>query len=48
MFVRDFCLAFTDTTKKQMANKDLLNISIKPDKLNQYISMFKHLCTLAS
>lgn len=48
MFVRDFRLAFTDMTKKQMANKDLLNISMKPGKLNQYISVFKHLCTLAS
>ena len=47
MFVRDFCLAFTDTTKKQTTNKDLLNISMKPGELDQYIFMFKHLHTLA-
>ena len=47
MFVRDFRLAFTNTTKKQTANKDLLNINMKPGELNQYISSFKHLCALA-
>jgi hypothetical protein len=47
MFVRDFQLAFTDTTKKQTANKDLLNISMKPGELDQYISVFEHLCALA-
>lgn len=48
MFVRDFQLAFTDTTKRQTANKDLLNMSMKPGELNQYISSFKHLRALAS
>jgi hypothetical protein len=47
MFVRDFRLAFTDTTKKQTANKDLLNISMKLGELNQYISSFEHLRALA-
>ena len=47
MFVRDFRLAFTDTTKKQTANKDLLNISMKPGELDQYISVFEHLHALA-
>ena len=36
MFVRDFRLAFTDTTKKQTANKDLLNISMKPASWNAH------------
>ena len=47
MFIRDFRLAFTDTTKKQTANKDLLNISMKLGELDQYISSFEHLRALA-
>jgi hypothetical protein len=42
MVVRDFQLAFTDTTKTRMAHKDPINLSMKPGELDQYITAFEH------
>ena len=47
MFLRDFQLAFTNTTKVQSAHQELLNLKMKPGDLNSYISSFKHLHTHA-
>ena len=43
MFIRDFQLLFTDTTKTQNAHQELLQLSITPRMLNNYISSFEHL-----
>ena len=45
MFLRDFQLAFTDTTKVQSAHQELLDLKMKPEDLNSYISSFEHLHT---
>ena len=47
MFLRDFQLAFTDTTKVQSAHQELLDLKMKPGDLDSYISSFKHLRTRA-
>ena len=47
MFLRDFQLAFTDTTKVQSAHQELLDLKMKPGDLNSYISSFEHLRTCA-
>ena len=43
MFLRDFQLAFTNTTKVQSAHQELLDLKMKPGDLNSYISSFEHL-----
>ena len=45
MFLRDFQLAFTDTTKVQSAHQELLDLKMKPGDLDSYISSFEHLRT---
>ena len=47
MFLRDFQLAFTDTTKVQSAHQELLDLKMKPGDLDSYISSFEHLCMRA-
>ena len=47
MFLRDFQLAFTDTTKVQSTHQELLDLKMKPGDLDSYISSFKHLRTRA-
>ena len=47
MFLRDFQLAFTDTTKVQSVHQELLDLKMKPGDLDSYISSFEHLCTCA-
>ena len=47
MFLRDFQLAFTDTTKVQSTHQKLLNLKMKPGDLDSYISSFEHLHTHA-
>ena len=47
MFLRDFQLAFTDTTKVQSAHQELLDLKMKPGDLNSYISSFEYLCMCA-
>jgi hypothetical protein len=47
MFLRDFQLAFTDTTKVQSAHQELLDLKMKPGDLDSYISTFEHLRTCA-
>jgi hypothetical protein len=44
MFLRDFQLAFTDTTKVQSAHQELLDPKMEPGDLDFYISSFEHLC----
>jgi hypothetical protein len=48
MFLTDFQLAFTDTTKVQNAQQQLLNLRMKPGALDDYISTFEHLWMMAS
>ena len=47
MFLRDFQVAFTNTTKVQSAHQELLNLKMKPGDLDSYIFSFEHLCTCA-
>ena len=47
MFLRDFQLAFTNTTKVQSTHQDLLDLKMKPGDLDSYISSFEHLRTRA-
>ena len=47
MFLRDFQLAFTDTTKVQSVHQELLDLKMKPGDLDSYISSFEHLCMRA-
>ena len=47
MFLRDFQLAFTNTTKVQSAHQELLDLKMKPGDLDSYISSFEHLRTRA-
>jgi hypothetical protein len=47
MFLRDFQLAFTDTTKVQSTHQELLDLKMKPGDLDSYISSFEHLHTRA-
>ena len=43
MFIRDFQLSFTNTTKMQNAHQELLQLAMKPGMLDDYISSFEHL-----
>ena len=47
MFLRDFQLAFTNTTKVQSVHQELLDLKMKPGDLDSYISSFEHLHTCA-
>jgi hypothetical protein len=42
MFIRDFRMSYTDTTKTQSAHQELLNLQMKPGALDNYISAFEH------
>ena len=46
MFIRDFSLSFTDTTKVQNVHQELLELQMQPNRLDDYISTFEHLCAL--
>jgi Retrotransposon gag protein len=43
MFIEEFMEAFTDTTRREQVTLDLINIQIKGEDLDTYISMFHHL-----
>jgi hypothetical protein len=43
MFIKEFMEAFTDTTRREQATLDLINIQMKGEDLNTYISTFHHL-----
>ena len=47
MFLRDFQLSFTDSTKTQNSHQELLELHMKPGFLDDYISSFEHLRHLA-
>jgi hypothetical protein len=47
MFLRDFQLSYTDMTKMQTAHQNLLELTMKPGQLDNYISTFEHLRLLA-
>jgi Retrotransposon gag protein len=42
-FIKEFTEAFTDTTRREQATLDLINIQMKGEDLDMYISMFHHL-----
>jgi hypothetical protein len=46
-FVRDFKVAFTDTTKRANAHQNLLGCKMKGDNLDTYIAEFEHWRALA-
>jgi Retrotransposon gag protein len=43
MFIEEFTEAFTDTTRREQATLDLINIQMKGEDLDTYISTFHHL-----
>jgi Retrotransposon gag protein len=43
MFIEEFMEAFTDTTRREQAMLDLINIQMKGEDLDTYISTFHHL-----
>jgi Retrotransposon gag protein/Zinc knuckle len=47
MFIEEFTDAFTDTTRREQATLDLINIQMKGEDLDTYISTFHHLCKQA-
>jgi Retrotransposon gag protein len=46
-FLEEFTDAFTDTTRREQATLDLINIQMKGEDLDTYISTFHHLCERA-
>jgi Retrotransposon gag protein len=42
-FEDEFVAAFTDTTRREQAMLDLINIAMKGDDLNTYMATFEHL-----
>jgi Retrotransposon gag protein len=42
-FIEEFTEVFTDTTRREQATLDLINIQIKGEDLDTYISTFHHL-----
>jgi Retrotransposon gag protein len=42
-FIEEFTEAFTDTTRREQATLDLINIQMKGEDLDTYISTFHHL-----
>jgi Retrotransposon gag protein len=42
-FLEEFTDAFTDTTRREQATLDLINIQMKGEDLDTYISTFHHL-----
>jgi Retrotransposon gag protein len=42
-FIKEFTEAFTDTTRREQATLDLINIQMKGEDLDMYISTFYHL-----
>jgi Retrotransposon gag protein len=42
-FEDEFVAAFTDTTRREQATLDLINISMKGDNLDTYMATFEHL-----
>jgi Retrotransposon gag protein/Zinc knuckle len=42
-FIEEFTKAFTDTTRREQATLDLINIQMKGEDLDTYISTFHHL-----
>jgi Retrotransposon gag protein len=42
-FLEEFMDAFTDTTRREQATLDLINIQMKGEDLDTYISTFHHL-----
>lgn len=46
MFIQDFSLSFTDTTKVQNVHQELLELQMQPNQLDDYISMSEHLHAL--
>jgi Retrotransposon gag protein len=43
MFIEEFTEAFMDTTRREQATLDLINIQMKGEDLDTYISTFHHL-----
>jgi Retrotransposon gag protein len=46
-FLEEFTDTFTDTTRQEQATLDLINIQMKGENLDTYISTFHHLCERA-
>jgi hypothetical protein len=42
-FIEEFTKAFTDTTRREQATLDLINIQMKGEDLDTYIFTFHHL-----
>jgi Retrotransposon gag protein len=42
-FIKEFMEAFMDTTRREQAMLDLINIQMKGEDLDMYISTFHHL-----
>jgi Retrotransposon gag protein len=47
MFIKEFTEAFMDTMRREQAMLDLINIQMKGEDLDMYISTFHHLCKRA-
>jgi hypothetical protein len=43
MFIEEFTNVFTDTTRREQATLDLINIQMKGEDLDMYIFTFHHL-----